>query len=97
MRKYIIVFSVLVSILSFNGLYDFYNTYYNQMSAEVAFGRIQSGDLKGVEFRASTHFLEEPHHFFENIINVSELNNDEVAIYISSFDEDGVQIGRAHV
>lgn len=93
MRKYIIVFSVLVSILSFNGLYDFYNTYYNQMSAEVAFGRIQSGDLNGVEFRASTHFLEEPHHFFENIINVSELNNDEVAIYISSFDEDGVQTG----
>lgn len=91
MRKYIVVFSVLVSILSFNGLYDFYNTYYNQMSAEVAFGRIQSGDLNGVEFRASTHFLEEPHHFFENIINVSELNNDEVAIYISSFDEDGVQ------
>ncbi|MEG0328320.1 MAG: hypothetical protein RR565_06965 [Erysipelothrix sp.] len=93
MRKYIIVFSVLVSILSFNGLYDFYNTYYNQMSAEVAFGRIQSGDLNGVEFRASTHFLEEPHQFFENIINVSESNNDEVAIYISSFDEDGVQTG----
>ncbi|CAM3624452.1 hypothetical protein ERUR111494_03900 [Erysipelothrix urinaevulpis] len=95
MKKYSVVFAILVAMISFNSLLDYFNVHYNIFSSDVAYGRIIEKEINGLNFSGSTHYLDNPQEFFDNLVSVAEKYGDEIAIHSTRFDKYGEPVGRS--
>ncbi|CAM4153542.1 hypothetical protein H9L01_05480 [Erysipelothrix inopinata] len=97
MKKHSIVFTILVALLTFNATLSTASTFYDKNVYEISYHQIRDGDIHGVNYNLSTHFLDDPVDFFiklETTLNTNE--QIDAVVYYASFDTNGENLSATY-